>query len=207
MRSEHALPEVYSLHRLAAFHAPIGAPLLIAFECSLQSMILFEGLFLATFLLTAALILRPFLVARLHWPEDCLRAWSRASVFGTITATLVTLLYALEIHASSPPPGASRASTAEYLTVAIGFPLILGGFQAFAVSRQIGWPFAWPLVPTIGCLLSYAASQVIEMLEAFDKSGLITIALTMIVAFFITYWTQRAALMLLRPKPEGTSTA
>lgn len=206
MQSQLPVPATPKWVRFATFLWPLTVPLLIAFECSLQSMILFEGFFLALFLLPAALWLQPFLASDLRWPAARVVAWSRASVFGTLTAVFLTLCYAFEVGGSfdqtGVPPGAPN--TAQYLTVAIGFPLVLGFFQAVAIGPQFQWSILWPFVPAIACLLSYGASQVLEIAERIDRSGLITLVLTLVVAFLLTYWIQKAGLRFLQSK-SGTA--
>ena len=188
--------------RFAVLLGPIGVPLLIAFECNLQSMILFEGFFLAAFLLPAAFVLRRFLASQLGFAPAHVYSWSKASVFGTITALLLTLFYAFTAGGSFAQTQAPEApaNAAQYLTVAIGFPLVLGAFQAVAVGAHFRWPALWPIVPALGCTVSYGASQLIEKLEVIDRSGLFTLVLTLVAAFFITFWIEKTALRLLRPK-------
>jgi hypothetical protein len=206
MQSQLPVPASPKWVRTLFALGPLTVPLLIAFECSLQSMILFEGFFLALFLLPVALWLQPFLASDLRWPAGRVVAWSRASVFGTLTAVFLTLCYAFEVGGSFDQTGVSPGApnTAQYLTVAIGFPLVLGFFQAVAIGPQLKWSILWPVVPAIACLLSYGASQILEIAERIDQTGLITLVLTLVAAFFITYWIQKAGLRFLQSK-SGTA--
>jgi hypothetical protein len=208
MPSATPAPDSPKRHLPVVLLGPVGLPLLIAFECGLQSMILFEGLFLAAFLVAVGFALRPFLASRLGWPANRLEAWEKATVFGTVVGALFTLIYALRLDGGGgqAPPADVPATTAQYLTVAVVFPLILGAFQARAAAPCLRIPALWPLVPAVGCLIGYGASQLIELLEAFDRSGLITLVLTLVAAFLITYWVQRAGLMLLRRTSAGDAT-
>jgi hypothetical protein len=171
-------------------------------------MILFEGFFLALFLLPVALGLGPFLTSELLWPSDRVEAWSKASVFGTVTALILTLFYAFSVGSSPGQTGVAQGSpnTAQYLTVAIGFPLVLGFFQVVAIGDQLRWARLWPIVPAIACILSYGASQVLEIAEVFDQTGLITLVLTLVVAFFLTYWIQKAGLRFLQSRSATAGT-
>jgi hypothetical protein len=94
---------------MLAILGPFGVPLLIELECNLQSMILFQGLFIVLFILPAALTLRRFLKSELSWPGDQVEAWSRASILGTIAALIATVLYALSGVPHPSRKGSRRA--------------------------------------------------------------------------------------------------
>ena len=199
MQSLFPAPESPKWVRFGAFFAPIAFPLLIAFECNVQSMIVFEGMFLALFLFAAAFTLRSFLASELLWPPDRVRAWSKATVLGTITALFLTLAYAFRgadsLYRNEESPGGTY--TVEYLAVAIAFALILALFQAFAIRTQVRWPALWAIIPPVASVLSYGASILIERLGVIERTGLVTLFLALAASFIITLLLQRASLKML----------